>query len=145
MSPWKTCGVNLSVGYKNEHSYCETLNIRHLNSTIEKVKTMLKEEIIPEFVYDEISPINAYHWENNSQIFGQHCSNCKNLFSEYELIPVIDDDKKVNYFCCDCVVANEVEWCENCGEAFIAKYRRNKRLCARCEEGGPSKINVFTN
>ena len=39
---WKTAAVNLSVGYYNEHSPIETLNITQLKSTINKVAQMLK-------------------------------------------------------------------------------------------------------
>lgn len=38
---WKVAGVNLSIGYKNEHSTSETLHIGHMIATINKVKEML--------------------------------------------------------------------------------------------------------
>ena len=40
---WGIAGVNLSVGYYNEHSQIEILNITQLYSTIDKVEVMLKE------------------------------------------------------------------------------------------------------
>ena len=40
---WGIAGVNLSVGYYNEHHYIETLNMVQLHSTIHKVEKMLQE------------------------------------------------------------------------------------------------------
>jgi hypothetical protein len=39
---WGIAGVNLSVGYENEHTYAEYLNFNFLNFTIQKVVDMLK-------------------------------------------------------------------------------------------------------
>jgi hypothetical protein len=38
---WNIAGVNLSIGYYNQHSKMEYLNITEMNKTIEKVKNML--------------------------------------------------------------------------------------------------------
>lgn len=38
---WGVAAVNLSVGYVDEHTYCERLFFEHLHSTIEKVKEIL--------------------------------------------------------------------------------------------------------
>ena len=40
---WKIAGVNLSIGYENEHSLIEILYIDYFLSTVEKVKKMLKD------------------------------------------------------------------------------------------------------
>jgi hypothetical protein len=40
---WRVAGVNLSIGYYDEHSVSETLYIGHMNSTILKVKNMLRD------------------------------------------------------------------------------------------------------
>lgn len=50
------CGVNLSVGYENEHTSAEILRVSHLNETINKVKTILSAEI-PAFEYSECAPM----------------------------------------------------------------------------------------
>jgi hypothetical protein len=39
------CGVNLSVGYYDEHSSYETLNIEEWNNTLEIAKRMLKKQL----------------------------------------------------------------------------------------------------
>ena len=40
---WKIAGVNLSIGYINEHSLIEILYVDYFLSTVEKVKKMLKD------------------------------------------------------------------------------------------------------
>lgn len=38
---WKIAGVNLSVGYKDEHHFTETLNVKAMNETFKKVCNMI--------------------------------------------------------------------------------------------------------
>lgn len=134
MPAWNICGVNLSVGYEDEHSYSETLHIAPLFDTIRKVKSMLREAEIPDFEYDEITLAQSPSWWQRSMIFGQHCSKCKKLYSEYELFPVIGIDKKTKYYCPDCIVGN-VEWCEYCGEAYeIEDPAKDTNICKVCAE-----------
>ena len=42
---WEIAGVNLSIGYKHEHSKNETLDIKTMFDTISKVKKMLDDNI----------------------------------------------------------------------------------------------------
>lgn len=139
MDAWQICGVNLSVGYFDEHSVSETLHLKYLFNTIEKVKVMLKENNIPDFKYIEIcydytklhslSSLNHY----DSQIYGQHCSRCKRLFLEYELVPVKGSSGLMKYFCPDCIVGN-VDWCNYCGEAFEVCGSAMEKICKECAE-----------
>ena len=48
----RICGVNLSVGYYDEHTFQETLNLRELRDTIQKVELILNSEP-PAFVWQE--------------------------------------------------------------------------------------------
>ena len=132
MSEWLICGVNLSVGYEDEHSYTEQLFIGPLFDTIKKVKKMLSEKDIPNFEYDELSIATSAWWRTTDTIYGQHCSKCKKLYSEYELFPVKGLDGKRKYYCPDCIVGN-VDWCEICQEAYeIADPADAKKMCKEC-------------
>lgn len=133
MPQWQTVGVNLSVGYEDEHSKQEILNINPLFDTIKKVKKMLTEQEIPDFKYDELVAANSAWWKKAGEWFGQHCSKCKKLHSEYELFPVLGLDGKTKFYCPDCIVGN-VEWCDMCGEPFEVKEHTGKKLCKECEE-----------
>lgn len=124
MPVWDIVGVNLSIGYENEHSYTEILFVEHMLNTIKKVIKMLKEESIPEFKYDEIVGLNFYQ---------KTCYKCKkDGFFEYEVFPVKADNGFVRYYCPDCMV-NNIEWCTICREPF--EKDGNETICKRCKEG----------
>lgn len=131
MPEWQIVGVNLSVGYQDEHSKTEVLYINALYDTIAKVKRMLQEQNIPTFKYDEQVSIKQSAWWNSHNTFGQHCGKCKKLFSEYELFPVFCADRRIKYFCPNCIA--NVDWCSRCGEAFEIDLGKNK-MCEMCVE-----------
>lgn len=136
MPQWLVCGVNLSVGYEDEHSDVETLHIAPLFDTIRKVQEMLLDaENAEEFEYDElVFSSRGSSWWRNVMIYGQHCSHCNKLYSEYELFPVVGTDKKTKFYCPDCIVGN-VDWCDTCGEAFeIEDPAKNEKICKICAE-----------
>lgn len=135
---WEVCGVNLSVGYQNEHTRYENLNIKALEDTIKKVKNMLNAKDIPTFEYEEEPYANWYNstyypWAYPSDDDGIHCSRCKKLVSEYEVIPVRTEDKKTVYYCIDCISSPKVGWCKSCSEAFLTE--KNQDYCKICREG----------
>lgn len=134
MPQWNICGVNLSVGYEDEHGVEETLHIAPLYDTITKVQKMLCEEEIPNFEYDEMVYTGSSRWWKTAMMYGQHCSKCKKLYSEYELFPVIGLDKKTKFYCPDCIVG-AVEWCDYCGEAYeMEDLANDNKICKVCAE-----------
>lgn len=142
MPEWEICGVNLSIGYKDEHTYLETLHIAPLFDTINKVKNMLNEENIPTFKYSELD-YGKYlsEWYKNKYDYGQHCAGCGKLFSDYDLIPVKDGENNLKYFCSDCIV-DKVGWCLDCGEPFQYEDSLiNKEYCRKCEESKCTKTS----
>lgn len=141
MPEWMICGVNLSVGYEDEHSYSEQLYIGPLFDTIKKVKKMLSETDIPDFEYDELNVATSSWWKTTDSVYGAHCNKCKGLFSEYELFPVKGLDGKRKFYCPDCIVDN-VSWCEVCQEAYeIADPSDNSKMCKECAEEICTKIS----
>ena len=46
------CGVNLSIGYKNEHTEKEYLNVKHMHRTMQDVARWLKSPSLPTFNLD---------------------------------------------------------------------------------------------
>ncbi len=65
---FQKCGVNLSIGYKNNHTSTEMLNIKTLETNIEKVKKILTtaQNIKKEFKYKKIVDFydveDGYSW-----------------------------------------------------------------------------------
>lgn len=136
---WKVAGVNLSIGYQDEHSIAETLHISPFLSTIDKVIKMLQAaKDAPSFEY--IPNPYAYKWG----MLGKggwateewlNCAKCKHMFSEYELFPVKCIDNKTRFYCPDCIVG-EVHWCTVCGEAFeIDPNNPEQHICKDCQGG----------
>lgn len=145
---WGIAGVNLSVGYENEHSVSETVHVNPLYKTITKVKRMLQEENIPEFkyiagFYSKFLGLKSYYdWPNDEddeeELIYHHiksCSGCHKLFEDFEMIPVGDE-----YFCPDCCV-DKVQWCTKCGTAF-KRLSPSEKLCPKClQEKGDNMKN----
>lgn len=157
---WEIAGVNLSVGYYNEHNPIETLHVDYLYDTIDKVKTMLSETDIPFFKY--IPSKSSYSWfgsyskskdnwfskyddnpdeddDNDSIMYNffdeidlKNCSRCNKSYCEYELIPVYDSKDNINLYCGDCCVT-EVEWCDDCGAAY-ENDGVTPTLCYKCRK-----------
>ena len=139
MSDWQICGVNLSIGYEDEHTYCETLHISPMFNTIEKVKHMLDDaKNISKFKYDELDYSKYIStWYKDKQ----QCAGCGKFFSEYDLFPVKDSKDNLKYFCPDCLV-DKVGWCLDCGEPFqYEDSLTRKDYCKKCEESGCTKTS----
>ena len=142
---WKIAGVNLSVGYRDEHSETEVLFVGQLLATINKVKKMLNAASeAPVFKYIPMANTpygkdwytwnkNTYSWSDNNEVM--KCHNCKKYFMEEELFPAVMLDKTTKFFCPDCLVDN-VAWCNDCGSAF-EKYSPeapNTGICPICKD-----------
>lgn len=121
---WGVAGVNLSIGYRDEHSIAETFHVNDYLSTIGKVINMLKSADEAEY-FKYISFMNNYkeeQWIN--------CASCGKMFAEIDTIPVKDKNGRYHFYCIDCV-SDKVNWCHNCGEAFLSNS--GKDFCESCE------------
>ena len=121
--PWKVAGVNLSIGYQNEHSISETLHVGYMLNTIDKVCNMLSEKDTPKFEYIPMHyAVSHGEWFRYVRGYGEpedktHCYHCKKEFLEEELIPVTMRDYTRKNFCVDCI-SGRVDFCNCCGEAY---------------------------
>lgn len=147
---WGVAGVNLSIGYQDEHSYQELLYTAPMLATIEKVKKMLSEEDIPFFKY--IPSPYAWNWKTWSkdgwdEKYGKGysgygcysypyddevtCTKCKKTFLEEEVFPVKLLDGKTGWYCPDCLVDN-IGWCKYCQEPFEIAPGGSADVCMDC-------------
>lgn len=144
---WEVAGVNLSVGYKNEHSYGETLWIEPLLDTIEKVKKILADTDAKQFKYIPTTYLSQYYGWNFGGIgkssWYRHgsktmvCHKCSYEGQEEEMFPVKMLDGSVKNYCSDCIL-EDVEWCYICGKPHqIPKnYKLTKEgfICKECKD-----------
>ena len=148
---WRIAGVNLSVGYLNEHNYIETLNTTHLLQTISKVKRMLSADIIPSFEYIPCVYSGYYKYMRDFDWFDKEeyvCRGCGKKFSEYEILLVKSKDNPLETvcYCPDCCVTH-VNWCLECNAGFEVDENLNDQdeyaICPECQT--LKKINVTGN
>ena len=145
---WHVAGVNLSIGYQNEHSLLETLHIGPMNKTINAVMKMLRLAHKADYFKYIPNPYN-YEWYLNryknattSQTKCE-CGRCKKLFDEYDVFPAKMADGTTKWICPDCI--STFSWCERCNEVFeLTENSVSDVLCPDCAEilFGRSNINV---
>ena len=135
---WEIAGVNLSIGYQDEHSAVETLWIGHMNKTINKVIKMLRmADNAPKFEYIP----NPYTKDWYLKYMGQgcktsvqyQCGKCKKLFNEYDVFPAKMADGETKWICPDCIAG--FAFCERCQEAYeLTDNCVSDVLCPDCAE-----------
>lgn len=136
---WGVAGVNLSIGYRDEHSTSEILFLTHMINTIEKVKKMLTAKEIPSFKYIPMFHENHFTWNYNYGFTEIPCSKCKKMFLEEEMFPVLMPDGTTENYCPDCIVDN-VSWCVNCGRPYKALSGDLEGICEECKKRGADSI-----
>lgn len=156
---WKVAGVNLSIGYYDEHSYSETLYIGQMLNTINKVKKMLEQAgTAPSFEYKELSSKGWYSkfmcpseeddlcdWDPSFGISKEawkafmepqsKCKDCGTWDYDYNLFPTKGEFGETIFFCSDCISKRpDVHWCGTCGEPFIDSALQKGKLvyCKDC-------------
>jgi hypothetical protein len=151
----KVAGVNLSIGYYNEHSTSETLHIGQMLETIKRVKLMLNDAKNAEYyVYKSIpykytgtwgkkTTLTDFEWDPSWGISKADwdkwmspqmaCCECGVKDFEYNLMPIFDNGEK-KYCCVDCYTKNDkICWCDACNSAFIAETP-DVNICKECAE-----------
>lgn len=129
---WGVAGVNLSIGYRDEHSLTEILHVGHMQNTVEKVMKMLQATDIPKFEYIKSQFSSRwFNWVNPANPDDTHCCKCKKEFRTDELIPVKTLAGTTEYFCIECI-NGKVDWCKVCGEAYETSKDNETGLCEDC-------------
>lgn len=130
---WEVAGVNLSVGYRDEHSVSEVLFVGHLLATIEKTIDMLEDKETRPFKYIPCKYTSWYKYVygNKSSITSCTCAGCNKECDYTEMIPVKQGDFTFKEYCIDCISNEKIQWCRCCGEAYIKK-KNDRGLCEDC-------------
>ena len=139
---WKVAGVNLSIGYRDEHSDTEVLFVGQMLSTIEKVKNMLDdaENLKTPFAYIPNARTRwSYAYGYGSDWYNSHseifkCQGCGKYYMEEEMFPAVMIDGGTRYYCPDCLIGS-VAWCDECGSAFqkVSPDAPDSGLCPKCK------------
>jgi DNA-directed RNA polymerase subunit RPC12/RpoP len=145
---WGIAGVNLSIGYLNEHSVSETLFIGQMLSTIEKVKHMLDDakNLIEPFIYIASPFFHGAWYGNSSGMYNREvhkCNKCRRYFMGEELFYTMQQDKTLRLRCSECLADDAVNWCMKCGTPY-EKSAQDEGVCPRCKELKEKRENGIT-
>lgn len=144
---WGVAGVNLSVGYENEHSAVETLHVNAWKATFEKVKNILSETEFPYFKYIPVDYAALYGGmsskglANNSRWWNKYAFTYDfsdeysmdygypmddDIYTECDFCHTIDRTADLMYvkaidgtmkLCCYDCL-REMSWCDVCDQPF---------------------------
>lgn len=125
---WGIAGVNLSVGYYDEHTKYERLHFNELENTVERVKKMLEDaNNSPRFEYIPAKYMLQY--------YSFECSFCGKKYNGAELTDILLPSYLTAAACPSCLKKNKrIKKCKTCGEYFYANDLRQTN-CIECEEG----------
>ena len=135
---WEVAAVNLSIGYRDEHTTSEVLFVSHMFNTIDKVKKMLSEDMEKVRKYNYIPSAYSFNWLNSLKTdYKKHyaCWGCGTYCEREDLFPVKSLDGNIDLYCLECATKGNVEWCAICGEPFeVDPADLDAKICKDCYE-----------
>ena len=147
---WKVAGVNLSVGYKEEHTKQERLYITPMFATLKKVKKMLTQSEIPSFEYIEskwyyggyekmFARLGGYTGYDSYLYDEDICDYCNKIFLPQELIGYQDKNGFYKQVCTDCFIKLNTAWCSICNDCYelpqgVEVKEGQTTLCPSCKK-----------
>lgn len=130
---WGVAAVNLSIGYYNEHSLAEYLNIHHMFATIDKVGLIL-ENVCSDDFFEYIEMAKSESWKKmlggvnfTTPINDGICWGCLDVFNQEMLI---ESDGET--YCGDCY-AKMFSTCTTCQTSFFNPDLTNIE-CENCRK-----------
>ena len=122
---WQICGVNLSVGYLNEHTHKEILVMPCLYETINKVKQILSQEFYPTFKWEGATYLTQteYYKMYGSSFETGPLVTCQKCFYPVPINEALRvKSKRFSnghcYYCYACLADAEINFCKYCNEPF---------------------------
>lgn len=135
---WEVAAVNLSIGYRDEHTTSEVLFVSHMFNTIDKVKKMLSEDMEKVRKYNYIPSAYSFNWLNSLKTdYKKHyaCWGCGTYCEREDLFPVKALDGNIDLYCLECATKGNIEWCAICGEPFeVDPADPDAKICKDCYE-----------
>lgn len=151
---WGISGVNLSVGYEDEHQEIETLHIKWTYATFRKVLMMLDDiENADYFKYEESphnvnwwkygysygKPYDSPGWDDDDYYYSgkkDHCYGCGKEIYASTALKAKDKFGVMHRFCGECA-AKKIDWCDTCGQPFIVENGKKwETTCTDCINKG---------
>lgn len=141
---WGQAAVNLSIGYYNEHSFQEHLNVFYLFETLEKVMHIFERcdkhfeyiDAFKDFYNTDYSAWNYEFIDETELAEGAvtKCAFCNEKYQDYDIIPVDFNGRKLG-LCLDCLTKANVQWCDKCNSLYyVSNEFLDEGLCYHCKE-----------
>lgn len=149
---WGVAAVNLSIGYMDEHTKSERLYVGRMFETIQRVKSILHDELITEHPFEYIECADYYskmwsrysyddediydysgvpikHASKYARTFFRACDFCgSGMEPDDEVIVEAYGEK---YHICTTCAVGVVGFCETCGRTFFPQSDEDK-ICFSC-------------
>lgn len=157
---WGVAAVNLSIGYFDEHTKGERLYFDYMFSTIDKVKSILQDEMVENHPFEYIETADPYKYYD--KLYEKYCrsfpgeddeygydygyqystSGCTSYPKHSDVCDFcgdpINDGEDVNIYeagqwfhiCPECA-KNTAAICEDCGKYFFPQNDKDTR-CTNC-------------
>lgn len=119
---WGIAGVNLSVGYQEEHTYNEFLDFVSLCYNLSKIKNILASDGINQY----------FHYIKSSTMT---CPMCGKTITETDCVPVVQQDGTIIKRCVDCFIQLDEtleehhDWCKKCNNLYVPGH---PSFCINC-------------
>ena len=135
---WGVAAVNLSIGYYNEHTRDEYLDVRGWLKTIEQTKVILDDIAnAPFFKYEEriqsfgyFSLLNGYDYFDKDTF--DICDFCGTMESVQELFDVVKANGEIMTSCIHCL-SGKYDFCPECN-SFYEPIDDHTQRCYWCDQ-----------
>ena len=137
-SSWEICGVNLSIGYYNEHTEREILFLNVMYNTITRVIKMLSVKNVPNYKWEGLTyiPSRDFEWIDYMRDWDGYsfaCKKCHKPLTNYTAVAAETENGGVAYYCFDCMQKN-ISYCPVCNNPFENPEGINsQKLCPKCK------------
>ena len=125
---WGVAAVNLSIGYYNEHTRDEYLQVNEWYRSIQETIRILEDaERVHKFEY--IEDVYDYSWLSS---FGKidFCESCGKPSND--IYEVVMPDGDILGFCLNCIADNDLQYCPDC-QSFFVPSKPGQTKCYWCE------------
>ena len=131
---WGIAGVNLSIGYVNEHSLGEHLRVKDMMCTIDRVCAIL-DSVTDCDIFDFIPLKTAYKWDlssfSNLTTPSETDEICWHCMEMYDQTMIVRTENGEETYCIDCY-DKIMDFCELCGKEFKNYHKHEINQCPTC-------------
>ena len=151
---WEVCGVNLSIGYTNEHTSHEMLFLNAMYNTITRVIKMLSVKNIPKYKWEGLAyaPISL-SWLDDidmpyTRVMEKPFHICKGCHQPVEIDWTVaaapqDNGPTMAHYCYRCM-ADHISYCPRCNQPFENPDGiESRKLCYSCAEAVKNEIPLL--